>query len=191
MPGIGVAPVGLETAAVGVDRLVEVAFGAQHRALTLGLPAILVDPAEEAERLAARPAVLNHVEQHSLGVVAALRSVEGEPVLLTDERRPADGLGHRLDQADHLLPALGGAKGEQQVDEHAGLDVFERAEVVLDLAQCGHAVGAGGGEPRLDLGRVRGLVAKDVGLQPIDLRRRQLVDQLEHRAVGRRGSSGA
>ncbi len=134
-PEIGVAPVGLEARLIGLDRLVELALSAQGRALAQALPAVLVDAAEQPIGLAAGAEVRDDCLQRLLRVLRAAGPVEREPVLLAHQPRAPDGLGHRLGDPDHVVPRLGRAVGEQEVDQHAGLDVAaERAEVVFDRA---------------------------------------------------------
>src|SRR5262249_2419302 len=127
--GILIAPVGLETATIGVDSLVQQGSGLVCIAgLTRSLPAVLIHAPEYAEGLARRAVRSNEIGQHLLRRITAANAVQRQAQLLLHQNSGTQGLGHIGDEVDHALPVLDRTMGEQKVDNNTGLNGIQGTE---------------------------------------------------------------
>ncbi len=95
----------------------------------------------------------------------------------------------RLVEIDHAAIGFDVAQRQEQVHHDAGLDIDQigKRGIGRDLLHRLGALAHGLAQPVLVSLRVVDALAKHVGLAVVDLPARQIVDQLEHRAVVARG----
>src|SRR5262249_26345754 len=170
---IGVAPVGLEPAQVGFDRLGEQPASRNgFTCLHCRFPAVLVNTAEDAVRFARRAVPRYYLEQYPFRLFASTRAVEPESELLLDQGSRGKGQGHLADQRDHVVPCPHRAVRQVQIDHYAGFrlrNAVLRQQLALDRPDRVRTLLARGSQTIFHAPRIVHAIAENIGLQPLDV----------------------